>query len=138
MSHPPSGPDREWSIVQLLAVIPSPAFIFDVDHEKFIAANERFESLFGYRPEQFTTLRWQDFLIESEQAVLKKVLASQIASEEPSEWHVRQADQSVVQITVRYRFIDMVRNNGSLIRAAIVAVTGHPAQPPISASSIFS
>ena len=103
MSHPPSGPDREWSIVQLLAVIPSPAFIFDVDHEKFIAANERFESLFGYRPEQFTTLRWQDFLIESEQAVLKKVLASQIASEEPSEWHVRQADQSVVQITVRYR-----------------------------------
>jgi PAS domain S-box-containing protein len=131
-------PDRERSIVQLLDVVPSPAFLFDAQNEKFIAANERFKSLFGYSTEQFKALRWQDFVIESEQELVRKILASQVAPEEPSEWHVMQADQSVVQITVRYRFMDMVRNDGSLIRAVFVAITGHPAQPPISASKIFS
>ena len=133
-----NGPDRERSIVQLLDVVPSPAFLFDVDHEKFIAANELFWSLFGYTEAQFKAIRWQDFLVESEQEVLRKVLASQIAPEEPSKWHVRQADQSIVQVTIRYRFFDMVRNDGSLIRAVFVTVTDDPAHRPISAGSIFS
>lgn len=138
MSHNPTGPDRERSIVQLLDVVPSPAFLFDVDHEKFIAANKLFWSLFGYTEEQFKAISWQDFLVESDREVLRKVLASQIVPEEPSEWRVRQADGSVVQVTIRYRFFDMVRNDGSLIRAAFVAVASHPDHPPISASKIFS
>ena len=117
MSHTPTGPDREGSLLRLLEVVPSPAFLFDVDHEKFIAANELFWSLFGYSEEQFNAIRWRDFVVESEQEVLRKILTSQIVPEEPSEWHERQADQSVVRVTIRYRFLDMVRNDGSLIRA---------------------
>ena len=130
-------PDRERSLQQLLDVVPSAAFIFDVEHEIFIASNERFRSLFGYSSEQFRSLKWQDFVLESERDLVRKVLDSQTAPAEPSQWHAKHADKTTVEITVTFRFMDLVRNDGELVRAVFVLVVHHPDEHPIRASSIF-
>src|SRR5690349_9283654 len=134
MTQPSMGSDRERSLLQLLEVVPSAAFIFDVQNEVFIASNERFNSLFGYSAEELRALRWQDFVLESERDLVQKVLDSEIAPTEPSQWHVKHADTSLVQITVTFRFMDVVRNEGNLVRAVFVLIVNHPDEHPISAS----
>ena len=118
-----------------MEALPIPAYIFDAQERRFLAANNLYCEMVGYTEQELRELPWpkimpDDFVEPAERAIQTK------APDVPVVWQWRRKDGDIVSAALRYREMTILLNDGRVTTAYFAVVVGK-GELPVSAKVMY-
>lgn len=109
---------------RMLDPIPVPAYLWEMETERFIAWNEALGDLIGYSNDELRVLDWRDLVVPDEIATARRAIeAGPIMG--GVRWHWRTKDGRIIAVTLasrEMRFVDDDRTVHDVLIALVVQV----------------
>jgi PAS domain S-box-containing protein len=117
--------------------IPLPAYLFDGNTRRFVAANDLYCKLVGYTEEELIALPWPKIMAEDHVQPALTAMAVETPPEQPTSWAFKRKDGSVIVVHTLYRSMHLNRRNGETFDVFFAAVVGFPGQTIPPAEEVF-
>jgi PAS domain S-box-containing protein len=117
--------------------LPLPAYLFDGNTRRFVAANALYCKLVGYTEEELIALPWPRIMAEEHVQPALAAMAAETPLEQPTAWAFKRKDGSVVIVHTLYRSMHLNRRNGQTLDVLFAAVVGFPGQTIRRAEKVF-
>ena len=121
---------------KLLDPLPLPAFIWDIDTEKFIGGNQLLLDLLGYTADELYRLDWRQLVVADEIHVAERAIAAGPRMQ-AVRWHWRKKDRHVIEVTLSTRESVFVDDGGETRDVYMGLVIGVGKQPSSAAGEVF-
>jgi PAS domain S-box-containing protein len=129
------GKEPDFNILHMLAAIPVPAFIFDMETRRFLAANPQFEKLLGYSDKELRTMTVSEIRPKEDVALLERAL-KQEPPEGAVEWRYVSKSGELLHVSIKYRNSEFLIG-GRLHRTRLVVVMSWDKKPVRTAREVF-
>ena len=115
----------------LLNPLPVPAYLWDIETQKFFAANDALLQLLGYSEEELCKLDWRN-LVVAEEIITAQRAIDVGAIMKAVRWHWRKKDGTVIGVTLASRRTPFVDDNGRVrdVYVALVLNVGQDGSVP--------
>ena len=127
--------ESHFEILQMLTAIPVPAFVFDMETRRFLAANTAFEKLLCYSDAELQTMTVSE-IRPAEDAVLLQRAIEQEPPEGAVEWRYLCKSGTPLHVHIKYRNSDFLIG-GHMHHTRLVVVTSWDWKPVKTAREVF-
>jgi PAS domain S-box-containing protein len=129
------GKESDFDILNMLAAIPVPSYVFDMETRRFLAANPAFEDLLGYSNEELQQMTVNELRPKDNVALLERALKAQ-PPEGAVEWRYVSKSGDLLHVSIKYRNSEFLIG-GRLHHTRLVVVTSWDRAPTRRARALF-
>jgi PAS domain S-box-containing protein len=119
----------------LLEPLPVAAYLWDIETQKFFAANDALLQLVGYTEEELRSMDWRTLVVADELATAHRAIEVG-AVMKAVRWHWRRKDGTVIAVTLASRQTTLIDDNGRVreVYVALVLNVGEDGSVPARAA----
>ena len=108
-----SGPKKMSKASDMLDPLPVPAYLFEVERQRFLATNESFRLLLHYSEKELLNIDWRKVVDPEEVPVGERPIQSGHMVR-PVRWRLKRKDGQIVKVVVAQRRINFTDDDGKI------------------------
>lgn len=120
----------------MLEPLPLPAYLWEIDTEKFLASNQAMRDLVGYSEEELQSLDWHDLVHPDEIATAEHAIKVG-PTMQAVRWRWRRKDGKVIAVTLSSRKMKFVDDDGRVHDVYIAIVSNVDGDETLPAKDAF-